>query len=117
MWSIAKVLASSLSLSDSLSAIAITIEIAIAFSVIALSLTTHCSSLIAHSSHPNVVLASNQLYCQSSCYGFGGACELLQCEMFCKCHFFLIFKNLFIYFSFVVDIPSIVLLLHCSRIR
>ena len=61
MWSIAKILASSLSLSDSLSAIAITI--AIAFSVIALSLTTHCSSLIAHSSQPNVVLASNQLYC------------------------------------------------------
>ena len=101
MWSIAKILASSLSLSDSLSAIAITI--AIAFSVIALSLTTHCSSLIAHSSQPNVVLASNQLYCQSSCYGFGGVRELLQCEMFCKCHFFLIFINL----SFVVDINRI----------
>ena len=99
MWSIAKVLASSLSLSDSLSAI--TIEIA--FSVIALSLTTHCSSLTAHSSQPNVVLASNQLYCQSSCYGFGGVRELLQCEMFCKCHFFLIFINL----SFVVDINRI----------
>ena len=107
MWSIAKILASSLSLSDSLSSIAITIGIAIAFSVIALSLTTHCSSLIAHSSQPNVVLASNQLYCQSSCYGFGGVRELLQCEMFCKCYFFLIFKNLFIYFSFVVVINRI----------
>ena len=63
MRSIAKVLAYSLSLSDSLSAIVITIEIAIAFSVIALSLTTHCSSLTAHSSQPNVVLAYNQLYC------------------------------------------------------
>ena len=52
-------------------------------------------------SFPKLLLIKYQLTTNcivyTSCYGFGGACELLQCEMFCKCHFFLIFKNLFIF--------------------